>query len=140
MPWWFVFLFSWVFFKMAANIVCSQSYVLAAMVVCFTKSYSSAIVNMSASSVTQDSTRADASFSNHQKRTRQETHPTPIHNEVTNSAFPITEDTMAISVASEDALSNRIRDPTAIVGNRRPRRFTYGNEEGCSSSHIKDPL
>nr|GEW50105.1 hypothetical protein [Tanacetum cinerariifolium] len=45
------------------------------------------------------------------------------------------ESVQAISVASEDALSKRIRDPTAIVGNRRPRRVTYGSEEGCSSSH-----
>nr|GEY80636.1 hypothetical protein [Tanacetum cinerariifolium] len=80
-------------------------------------------------------------------------HMQPIYNEVTNSAFLTTkgsrhagtsfsnqpkrrhENIQAISVASEDALSKRIRDPTAIVGNRRPRRVTYGSEEGCNSSH-----
>nr|GEZ94267.1 hypothetical protein [Tanacetum cinerariifolium] len=107
-------------------------------------SYSSEIVNMSASSVTQDSTRADASFSNHRKRTRQETHSTVSAGEEAtflehDNPKRTRENVQAISVASEDALSKRIRDRTAIVGNRRPHRFTYGNEAGCSSSHIRGP-
>ncbi|GJY59878.1 hypothetical protein Tco_0459770 [Tanacetum coccineum] len=33
-----------------------------------------------------------------------------------------------------------MRGLTTIVGNRRPRRVTYGSGEGCSSSYNRDPL
>ncbi|GJV59231.1 hypothetical protein Tco_1465331 [Tanacetum coccineum] len=46
----------------------------------------------------------------------------------------------AISEASKDAPSKRMRGLMIIVGNRRPRRVMYGSGEGCSSFYNRDPL
>ncbi|GKB13605.1 hypothetical protein Tco_0847528 [Tanacetum coccineum] len=89
---------------------------------------------MSASPVTQDSTRVDASSLNHRKRTRQKIHLTvsageeatfleranvtivenmqPVHNEVTNSAFPTTEES---SNSTEENRATRTQQSTVEI-------------------------
>nr|GEU49608.1 DNA helicase [Tanacetum cinerariifolium] len=125
----------------------SSSQLTDGAVVCSSVGNTQAINNESTTStplILEDSTCEEATYLRGDNVNTVENTPS-IHNELTNSVFPTTEDfgyaatlvstqrkrtrenVQAISVTSENASLKRIRTSATTVGNKRPRRAACGN-------------